>query len=780
MPFDKARTAVQGNASPLIPVHAAESHSHRDGSATAAAQSDAQGQVPVQSRYNPVESAKAKHLCLQLQTRLRYAKLKIDYGWQTQGLEEVENLWTHAQPKPKTASGGRNTKRKRATTAAAASPGGKSSNVNGNGNGNGNPPSLSSHTPSLSPTEDLEGRPRPRKRKAGLDGAANEAVNANGHAQVGNGHTQTGNGHCILSPSPPPPSELARKGHSPPPPHLHPSLPIAFPHKQSLALRPISDERTPAARTASPAAHTLTPVPRTASPGPRTTRTKSPADLDANADADGDLEDADGDVDMDVVGAIMGLANGNSLDRPPPQQAKTLERPQQAFERPVQQVYDRPAVSGVERVQQVYGKPQQTYDEPHQAYDKPQQTYEYQHEYEPQIDPVLQQMGYGQGLGGVYQPPISPQVDHQQVQSHQQQQQSHQQQQNQHQESQQQQQNQNHHRQPQPTHNHLAQRLNGNGNGSRRNSEPERPTSRPSPLSQMHFPGQGHERRDFSSSQQARFPNGTHDQRDLSAQHREFSTQQVPYPTVGGDMDRYRGGAPTTPGVGVGLPEGFNVNDSQHQSPQSYSSPAPYPPPGGPSVSPWSPQAEPSHNARTHSSHSAASLPKPSSATSRQNQQQAYIPEFELAPNEQILVVDETGMPAASNYASHLHSPGGQHPHSSGGQQLQGGSHEIRTVSHEMTPEEMALVMSSEMHASALNGVSSSELGPDGAAEGVDSPAVEVDGAEASGLVVGEGEGEGGQWPEGHMVIPTFSYGDPNLTYDSFWTTHGMGKAVRM
>lgn len=106
MPFDKARTAVQGNASPLIPVHAAESHSHRDGSATAAAQSDAQGQVPVQSRYNPVESAKAKHLCLQLQTRLRYAKLKIDYGWQTQGLEEVENLWTHAQPKPKTASGG--------------------------------------------------------------------------------------------------------------------------------------------------------------------------------------------------------------------------------------------------------------------------------------------------------------------------------------------------------------------------------------------------------------------------------------------------------------------------------------------------------------------------------------------------------------------------------------------------------------------------------------------------------------------------------------------------
>lgn len=69
MPFDKARTAVQGNASPLIPVHAAESHSHRDGSATAAAQSDAQGQVPVQSRYNPVESAKAKHVRPRLSAR---------------------------------------------------------------------------------------------------------------------------------------------------------------------------------------------------------------------------------------------------------------------------------------------------------------------------------------------------------------------------------------------------------------------------------------------------------------------------------------------------------------------------------------------------------------------------------------------------------------------------------------------------------------------------------------------------------------------------------------
>ncbi|KAJ7717961.1 hypothetical protein B0H16DRAFT_1897757 [Mycena metata] len=46
------------------------------------------------------EKAKANHLLRQLQTRLQYARLKVDHGWQKQRLNEVENLYFRAQRHP--------------------------------------------------------------------------------------------------------------------------------------------------------------------------------------------------------------------------------------------------------------------------------------------------------------------------------------------------------------------------------------------------------------------------------------------------------------------------------------------------------------------------------------------------------------------------------------------------------------------------------------------------------------------------------------------------------
>ncbi|KAJ7025591.1 hypothetical protein C8F04DRAFT_134137 [Mycena alexandri] len=49
------------------------------------------------------EKAKANHLLRQLQTRLQYARLKVDHGWQKQRLNEVENLYFRAQRHPQAA-----------------------------------------------------------------------------------------------------------------------------------------------------------------------------------------------------------------------------------------------------------------------------------------------------------------------------------------------------------------------------------------------------------------------------------------------------------------------------------------------------------------------------------------------------------------------------------------------------------------------------------------------------------------------------------------------------
>ncbi|KAH7337562.1 hypothetical protein B0J17DRAFT_629134 [Rhizoctonia solani] len=49
------------------------------------------------------EKAKAQQLSRQLKTRLQFARLKVDYGWTRQSLNEVENLYFHlsrARPVP--------------------------------------------------------------------------------------------------------------------------------------------------------------------------------------------------------------------------------------------------------------------------------------------------------------------------------------------------------------------------------------------------------------------------------------------------------------------------------------------------------------------------------------------------------------------------------------------------------------------------------------------------------------------------------------------------------
>ncbi|KAG6840256.1 hypothetical protein C0991_007913 [Blastosporella zonata] len=57
-------------------------------------------------RKQTVERARANHLSRQLQMRLQYARLKVQYGWQKQNLNEVENLYFHHShqrgPKPTT------------------------------------------------------------------------------------------------------------------------------------------------------------------------------------------------------------------------------------------------------------------------------------------------------------------------------------------------------------------------------------------------------------------------------------------------------------------------------------------------------------------------------------------------------------------------------------------------------------------------------------------------------------------------------------------------------
>ncbi|CAE6461072.1 unnamed protein product [Rhizoctonia solani] len=50
------------------------------------------------------EKAKAQQLSRQLKTRLQFARLKVDYGWSRQSLNEVENLYFHlsrARPIPR-------------------------------------------------------------------------------------------------------------------------------------------------------------------------------------------------------------------------------------------------------------------------------------------------------------------------------------------------------------------------------------------------------------------------------------------------------------------------------------------------------------------------------------------------------------------------------------------------------------------------------------------------------------------------------------------------------
>ncbi|KAF8504196.1 hypothetical protein BU17DRAFT_101458 [Hysterangium stoloniferum] len=49
----------------------------------------------LERRRRQIEKAKAAHLSRQLQTRLQYARLKVDHGWQKQTLNEVENLYFH-------------------------------------------------------------------------------------------------------------------------------------------------------------------------------------------------------------------------------------------------------------------------------------------------------------------------------------------------------------------------------------------------------------------------------------------------------------------------------------------------------------------------------------------------------------------------------------------------------------------------------------------------------------------------------------------------------------
>ncbi|KAI6015256.1 hypothetical protein F5J12DRAFT_816948 [Pisolithus orientalis] len=54
-----------------------------------------QQDVDHRRRKQTLERAKVNHLSKQLQMRLRYARLKVDYGWQRQSLNEVENLYFH-------------------------------------------------------------------------------------------------------------------------------------------------------------------------------------------------------------------------------------------------------------------------------------------------------------------------------------------------------------------------------------------------------------------------------------------------------------------------------------------------------------------------------------------------------------------------------------------------------------------------------------------------------------------------------------------------------------
>ncbi|KAI6126898.1 hypothetical protein F5141DRAFT_362433 [Pisolithus sp. B1] len=54
-----------------------------------------QQEVDQKRRKQTLERAKVNHLSKQLQMRLRYARLKVEYGWQRQSLNEVENLYFH-------------------------------------------------------------------------------------------------------------------------------------------------------------------------------------------------------------------------------------------------------------------------------------------------------------------------------------------------------------------------------------------------------------------------------------------------------------------------------------------------------------------------------------------------------------------------------------------------------------------------------------------------------------------------------------------------------------
>ncbi|KAJ7171000.1 hypothetical protein C8R46DRAFT_1216594 [Mycena filopes] len=58
------------------------------------------GLAETNPKPRPMEKAKVNNLLRQLQTRLQYARLKVDHGWQKQRLNEVENLYFRAQRQP--------------------------------------------------------------------------------------------------------------------------------------------------------------------------------------------------------------------------------------------------------------------------------------------------------------------------------------------------------------------------------------------------------------------------------------------------------------------------------------------------------------------------------------------------------------------------------------------------------------------------------------------------------------------------------------------------------
>ncbi|CAE6411160.1 hypothetical protein ACGC1H_006419 [Rhizoctonia solani] len=71
------------------------------------------------------EKAKAQQLSRQLKTRLQFARLKVDYGWTRQSLNEVENLYFHlsrAKPVPQPSASRADKQEDHNTPSAVATP----------------------------------------------------------------------------------------------------------------------------------------------------------------------------------------------------------------------------------------------------------------------------------------------------------------------------------------------------------------------------------------------------------------------------------------------------------------------------------------------------------------------------------------------------------------------------------------------------------------------------------------------------------------------------------